>query len=136
MLSWFRRQRLVAALMLAVNPALVGSWVSAHHPCPVRDAVVAAPSAEHDGMMMSPAEMAGMAEQGAPAHEHSQGEGQCTCIGQCLSAGIALPSLAGDETRVAVEITQHAAPSTQHTAVVPTSRPLDLLPPSTAPPTV
>ena len=142
MLAWFRRQRFVAALLIAANPALVGSWVAAYHPCPVRDGSLGrwgagavelqAPSISehsgHEGMMMAEEAPA------PPAHDHSNGDGPCTCIGQCLSAGIALPSIAGDETRLAISISQHSAPSTQHTVVVPTSRPLDLLPPSTAPP--
>ena len=141
MLAWFRRQRFVAALLIAANPALVGSWVAAYHPCPVRDGVAhgrtVAPShvvtasvhSEHEGMMMEEAPA-------APSHDHSNTDGPCTCIGQCLIAGVALPSLAGDETRVAIEITQYSAPSTQHALLPPASAPPYLLPPSTAPPTV
>ena len=146
MLNWFRRQRLLAALLIAVNPALVGSWVAAYHPCPVRDgaalgrvgaqAVVvdarASEHAGHEGMMM---EEAPAPSDQAPAHDHSNSDGPCTCIGQCLAAGIALPSFAGQETRVAVEITSHLAPRTSHAQLVPASAPPYFLPPSTAPPT-
>lgn len=146
MLAWFRRQRFVAALLIAANPALVGSWVAAYHPCPVRDGaawqrgaaaqvVLAAEHSEHEGMDMSSAESA-EAPVAPPAHDHSNTDGPCTCIGQCLSAGIALPSVAGDEVRVAVEITSHAAPRTSHSPLLPASAPPYLLPPSTAPPTV
>src|SRR5690348_1868703 len=112
MLAWFRRQRFVAALLIAANPALVGSWVAAYHPCPVKDgaafgrtvaqshAVVAVEHSGHEGMMMEEAPA-------APSHDHSNADGPCTCIGQCLSAGVALPSVSGDEIRVAVEITSH-----------------------------
>lgn len=138
MLAWFRRQRFVAALLIAANPALVGSWVAAYHPCPVRDGVVARPvevaqhashaeMAGHEGMMMEEAPA-------APSHDHSSTDGPCTCIGQCLSAGIALPSFSGDEIRVAVEITSHFAPRTSHSQLLPASAPPYLLPPSTAPP--
>ena len=143
MLAWFRRQRFVAALLIAVNPALVGSWVAAYHPCPVQDGVVAhgrtvAPShqvvagehSEHEGMMMAEEAPA------PPTHDHSNSDGPCTCIGQCLTGGIALPSIAGDEIHVAIEIIQHSAPSTQHSLLRPASAPPYLLPPSTAPPTV
>lgn len=141
MLAWFRRQRFVAALLIAANPALVGSWVAAYHPCPVQDGVAhgrtAAPShvvtasvhSEHEGMMMEEAPA-------APSHGHSNTDGPCTCIGQCLTAGIALPSVAGDEIRVAVEITSHVARRTSHAPLPPASAPPYLLPPSTAPPTV
>ena len=145
MISWFRRQRLVAAFLILANPALVGSWVTAYHPCPVQDVVAqgrrgaeaqvtvaaAAEHAGHEGMMMTSAETA---EPQAPSHDHTQNDGHCSCIGQCLSSGIALPSFAGDETRLQVSFTQHAALSTPHAAALPASRPLDLLPPSTAPP--
>ncbi|HTK55710.1 MAG TPA: hypothetical protein VL295_02720 [Gemmatimonadales bacterium] len=140
MLAWFRRQRFIAALLIAANPALVGSWVAAYHPCPVKDGaqwrrggeaqvVVAAEHSEHEGMMM------GAETPPAPSHDHSNSNGPCTCIGQCLTAGIALPSVAGDEIRVAVEITSHAAPRTSHSPLPPASAPPYLLPPSTAPPT-
>src|ERR1043165_7061506 len=140
MLNWFRRQRFVAALLIAANPALVGSWVAAYHPCPVRDGAVvqrievaqAASHAEmagHEGMMMAEEAPA------PPTHDHSNTDGPCTCIGQCLSAGIALPSVSGDEVRVAVEITSHAAPRTSHSELRPASAPPYLLPPSTPPPT-
>ena len=141
MMQWFRRQRLVAALLILANPALVGSWVAAYHPCPVSDGAAygrtVAPShvvamanehAGHEGMVME--------EAPAPAHDHSQHNGHCSCIGQCLSAGIALPSFAGDETQVALEVTQHAVRSPQSALAAPVSAPLDRLPPSTAPPTV
>lgn len=147
MLAWFRRQRFVAALLIAANPALVGSWVAAYHPCPVRDGVAhgrtVAPShvvtasvhSEHEGMDMSSAESAEVPT--APSgHDHSNSDGPCTCIGQCLTAGIALPSVAGDEVQVAVEITAHAAPRASHSPLRPASAPPYLLPPSTAPPTV
>ena len=140
MLSWFRRQRLVAALMVVANPALLGAWVSAYHPCPVQDAVVVAAQqapAGHEGH----GAMVGMAMGGTPAssdhgpaHQHSDGSGHCTCIGQCLTAGIALPALDQDATRLAVVVSDHVAPSLQHRAVLPASRPLELLPHSTAPP--
>ena len=141
MLAWFRRQRFVAALLIAANPALVGSWVAAYHPCPVQDgvahgrtvapthAVVVAEHVDHQGMVMDEEVPA------APSHDHSNTDGPCTCIGQCLTAGIALPSVAGDEIRVAVEITSHAAPRTSHSPLPPASAPPYLLPPSTAPPT-
>jgi hypothetical protein len=142
MLAWFRRQRFIAALLIAANPALVGSWVAAYHPCPVKDGAlgrwgagaveVQAPTmaehSGHEGMMMEEAPA-------APSHDHSNTDGPCTCIGQCLTAGIALPSVAGDEIRVAVEITSHAAPRTSHSPLPPASAPPYLLPPSTAPPT-
>ena len=148
MLNWFRRQRLLAALLIAVNPALVGSWVAAYHPCPVQDGApgrwgagaveVQAPSMSehsgHEGMMM--AEEAPAPSDQAPAHDHGGTDGPCSCIGQCLSAGVALPSVAGDETRVAFTVTQHSVPSTQYLSALAASRPPYLLPPSTAPPTV
>jgi len=140
MMQWFRRQRLVAALLILANPALVGSWVAAYHPCPVQDgaaygrtvapshvAVVANEHAGHEGMVME--------EAPAPAHDHSQNDGHCSCIGQCLSAGIALPSVAGRESRVAVVVSEQAHRIPQSVLTVPVSAPQDLLPPSTAPPT-
>jgi hypothetical protein len=136
MMSWFRRQRLVAALLILANPALVGSWVAAYHPCPVQDGmqwhsgtaaqVQAEDHAGHEGMVL--------AEEQPPSHDHSQNDGHCSCIGQCLTAGVALPSFAGDETRLQVTTSQSAVRSTQSAATLPASRPLDLLPPSTAPP--
>ena len=96
--------------------------------------VAAAEHSEHEGMDMSSAESAGVPT--APSgHDHSNSDGPCTCIGQCLSAGIALPSLTGDETRVAVEIISHFAPRASHPQLRPASAPPYLLPPSTAPPT-
>jgi hypothetical protein len=139
MMQWFRRQRLVAALLILANPALVGSWVAAYHPCPVSDRWVGGEAAQlvvatatmdhagHEGMVME--------EAPAPAHDHSQHDGHCSCIGQCLSAGIALPSFAGTETKVAFEVTQSAVRSPQSALAAPVSAPLDRLPPSTAPPT-
>jgi hypothetical protein len=142
MLNWFRRQRLLAALMILANPALVGSWVAAYHPCPVGDewavgrsggqaVVIVDEHAGHEGMAM--AEVAAPVDQ-APSHDHSQNDGHCSCIGQCLSAGIALPSVAGRESRVAVVVTEQVVHTPQSALAVPASAPLDLLPPSTAPP--
>jgi hypothetical protein len=143
MLNWFRRQRLLAALLITANPALVGSWVAAYHPCPVADGalgrrvaetqVIAATSehAGHEGMAM--AEMAAPTDQ-APSHDHTQNDGHCSCIGQCLTAGIALPSLESAETAVAVVVTEQAVRTPHSALAAPVSAPLDLLPPSTAPP--
>lgn len=144
MLNWFRRQRLVAALMILANPALVGSWVAAYHPCPVADGaewrraaetqVVAAVSehAGHEGMEMEGAS----APTDHPAgHDHSQNDGHCSCIGQCLSSGLALPSVTGGESQVVAVITELAVRTPQSALSLPVSAPLDLLPPSTAPPT-
>ena len=143
MLTWFRRQRLVAALMILANPALVGSWVAAYHPCPVSDgargrvgasavaSVAGSEHAGHEGMVMA-AEVAPAYQ--APAHDHSQNDGHCSCIGQCLTSGLALPSVAGHESRVAIVVTESAVRSPQSALTVPVTAPLDLLPPSTAPP--
>ena len=137
MMQWFRRQRLVAVLLILANPALVGSWVAAYHPCPVQDGAlgrvgasahvaVASEHAGHEGMAME--------EAPAPSHDHSQNDGHCSCIGQCLSAGIALPLDAGRESQVAVGITEFTHRIPQSGLTLPVSAPLDLLPPSTAPP--
>lgn len=145
MLNWFRRQRLLAALLITANPALVGSWVAAYHPCPVGDqwaggsvgqstvitAVDHSEHAGHEGMAM--AEVAAPVDQ-APSHDHSQNDGHCSCIGQCLSAGIALPAVVGHESRVVAVVTELAIRIPQSALAVPASAPLDLLPPSTAPP--
>jgi uncharacterized protein involved in copper resistance len=141
MMKWFRRQRLVAALLILANPALVGSWVAAYHPCPVQDGAahgrtvalshVAAPAVDHaghDGMVME--------EAPAPSHDHSQNDGHCSCIGQCLATGIALPTDTGRESQVAVVVTRHTVSIPQSALALPVSAPLDLLPPSTAPPIV
>lgn len=136
MMKWFRRQRLLAALLILANPALVGSWVAAYHPCPVADGrtvarshEVAATSSEHaghEGMVME--------EAPAPSHDHQQNDGHCTCIGQCLTGGFALPSVVGRESRVTPVITEVAVRSPDAALTTPVSAPLDLLPPSTAPP--
>jgi|GEM_PF-3513233 len=137
MLNWFRRQRLLAALLITANPALVGSWVAAYHPCPIDDGAgygrAAAPShvvanehAGHEGMVMEEAPV--------PSHEHSETNGHCSCIGQCLSAGIALPAVVGRESRVVAVVTELAVRIPQSALTAPASAPLDLLPPSTAPP--
>ena len=145
MLNWFRRQRLLAALLITANPALVGSWVAAYHPCPVGDqwaggpvgqvSVVAAGDhsehAGHEGMSME-AETAPVDQ--APAHDHSQNDGHCSCIGQCLSAGVALPAVVGRESRVVAVVTELAVRTPHSALALPVSAPLDLLPPSTAPP--
>lgn len=142
MLAWFRRQRFVAALLIAANPALIGSWVAAYHPCPVSDGALGrwrvgavesqAPAmsehAGHEGMMM------GEETAPAPSHDHSNTDGPCSCIGQCLSAGVALPLDAGRESRVSILVTQSEVSVPQSALVVPASRPHHLLPPSTAPP--
>jgi hypothetical protein len=138
MMQWFRRQRLVAALLILANPALVGSWVAAYHPCPVQDGAaygrtvapshvaVASEHAGHEGMVME--------EAPAPAHDHSQNDGHCSCIGQCLMAGIALPLDAGRESLVATVITRQVPLIPQSALAVPVSAPQDFLPPSSAPP--
>ena len=79
------------------------------------------------------AEVAAPADQ-APGHDHDQNDGHCSCIGQCLAAGIALPSLDRAEVSVAVVVTEQAVRSPQSALAVPASASLDLLPPSTAPP--
>lgn len=133
MLKWLRRQRLIAALLITANPALIGSWAAAYHPCPVRDGAVVAAQVvvdEHAGHH----EMAPVESAPVPAHGHGDDAAACSCIGECLTAGIALPSLAGAEATLSAQYTQHAAPSTQHLDAPWASTPLDLLPPSTAPP--
>jgi hypothetical protein len=136
MLKWLRRQRLLAALLITANPALIGSWAAAYHPCPVRDGAVAAAQVDAPVVVDEHAghEMAHEAAVPTPAHGHGDESATCSCIGQCLTAGIALPSFAGAESSLAVEYTQHPAPGTQHLVAPWASTPLDRLPPSTAPP--
>ena len=133
MLKWLRRQRLVAALLITANPDLIGSWAAAYHPCPVRDGAVVAAQVvvdEHAGHHeMAPAETAP-----APSHGHGDDAAACNCIGQCLTAGIALPSFAAAEFTIATVVTQSAVRAPQSALASPASAQLHRLPPSTAPP--
>jgi hypothetical protein len=133
MLKWLRRQRLIAALLITANPALIGSWAAAYHPCPVRDGAVVAAQVvvdEHAGHHeMAPTESAP-----APSHGHGDEAATCSCIGQCLTAGIALPSDAGRESQVASLTTERVVRIPQSALASPASAQLHRLPPSTAPP--
>ncbi len=142
MLKWLRRQRLLAALLITANPAFIGSWAAAYHPCPVRDSAVgrsggqAVVQVEIADEHLGHHEMGPVSTDPAPEHGHSDDAAACSCIGQCIAAGIALPSFAATEFTVATVVTQSAVRAPQSALASPASAQLHRLPPSTAPPII
>jgi len=113
-----RRSRILALLLLLLTPGLGGWVVQAAHPCPAAAGAVG--HAAH-----------GPGQHDAPADgEHDE---HCRCIGSCHTAQAA---------RAADAPTFGVAPATYQLApqraagarLLPAGRPLQLLPPATAPP--
>jgi hypothetical protein len=133
-----RPLRGLSALLLLLSPGVGGQALALLHPCPASVAAIA-PLAEAGH------QMAAMAHHGhaaavptpppaAPA-DHSEHAGTCDCLGSCHTPALLdspqamIVAVAGD-VRPAVRSVWPAIEST-----VP-SRPVDRLPPTTAPPSI
>jgi hypothetical protein len=125
-LRWARRH--IAALLLVASPAIGGQLLPLVHPCPVEAPWVsevdnADPHATH-----------GHASHGTPVPSEQHAHGDCTCIGACATP------LALDTPRplaavwAAVVVPQAARPWIPVERLDGAFRPLDRLPPQTAPP--
>lgn len=124
MLALLRRCRIVAAVLLALSPGVTGAAVPLLHPCPVD-----MPTMLGSGMAATMATHGGMPQADDHASHHA-----CTCLGVCSPSGAALAPTPGVTVgvRLATMVEPEAAGSDWG---LPTARPTDYLPPSTAPPT-
>lgn len=116
MVARFRTLRWLAALLLIASPAVGGQLMPLLHPC----AVASAATDPHHG-------------HGAD-HEQAPDGAQCTCIGSCQA-----PAVVGSPSAVILSAEVEAQPISEPRindgGDVPTiSRPIDRLPPPTAPP--
>ncbi|HET7601810.1 MAG TPA: hypothetical protein VFK36_02260 [Gemmatimonadales bacterium] len=117
MIRLLRRARSVALALLLMSPGLGGMAVQAFHPCP-----------SHVVMQAD-----GMHHAGGDSHDTpSSGHSYCHCIGACAAAAVLASPRDGRLLAV-----MPAAPVTHVADAVELplrQLPLDLLPPSTAPP--
>lgn len=128
MLGTLRRLRLLTWMLLLSTPGLAGTVLQAAHPCPVDAPWLAAEQAGHHGGHAG--------HHGSVPDDAGQdaGHGVCNCVGACqVGAPAPLPSGAGPIRVVPVAVV--SAPVVPSTTTAPVWRPLDRLPPSTAPPT-
>lgn len=113
-----RMTRWLAALMLIASPALGGQVLPLIHPC----AVETAQTAGHHG-----------GQHGAD-HQESAPADQCTCLGSCSVSALATVAPASIVATTVVPRPKAAAPQWPDDVSQAVGRPLDLLPPPTAPP--
>lgn len=117
MISLLRRARSVALALLLMSPGLGGMAVQAFHPCP-----------SHMVMQGDAMHHAGGDSHDVPSSGHTY----CHCIGSCAAAAVQasprdgrmLAVVAAPQRTLAAEAVKLPAPQL----------PLELLPPSTAPP--
>jgi hypothetical protein len=117
MLSLLRRARSVALALLLMSPGLGGMAVQAFHPCPSH--LVMQPGGMHH---------AGGDSHQAPDNAHTY----CHCIGSC--AATAVQASPGDGRMLALVSAPHVILVVDAAERPAAQLPLDLLPPSTAPP--
>ena len=116
MLARFRTLRWLAALLLIASPAVGGQLMPLLHPC----AVATAATDPHHGH--------------GSDHQQAPEGAQCTCIGSCQAPAVVAPP-AGTILTAVVEALPNSQPRISDGRDVPTiSRPIDRLPPPTAPP--
>ena len=116
MVARFRALRWLAALLLIASPAVGGQLLPVLHPCAVQGAE-ADPHAGHGA-----------------GHEQAPDGAQCTCIGSCHAPAVVAPpqQVAFAATAVATPIGLLRVTAVDRVPVA--SRPIDRLPPPTAPP--
>jgi hypothetical protein len=130
-LRWARRH--IAALLLVASPAIGGQLVPLAHPCPVEapwvtEGGAADPHAAHTHVAHTHA----APDAPTPAEQHAHGD--CTCIGACatpLALDAPRSPIAVRTDLVAHEVVRRWVPIERLDAGI---RPLDRLPPQTAPP--
>ena len=117
MIRLLRRARSVALALLLMSPGLGGMAVQAFHPCPSH-------------LVMQPG---GMHHAGGDSHQApNDGHSYCHCIGSC--AATAVQSSPGDGRMLVLASAPTITLVTDACESPVTQLPLDLLPPSTAPP--
>ena len=130
----------LSALLLLLSPGVGGQLLTLLHPCPAAVAAQA-PTAEQG---VEVAQMAGHSHgmmHAAPAaptpppETHHHAPGTCDCLGSCHT-----PALVGAPQAQIVVVATEAPPAARAAwpaieSTVPT-RPVDRLPPTTAPPSV
>ena len=120
-----RRSRLLAVLLLAASPALLGTVLPVVHPCPVdapwlehQATGQSAQSHHHDEASDTPRE----------SHEHQS----CSCIGSWLSGTAVAPPLPAEIRIAATLAVPVLVPA--HDSSLDLGPIAALLPPATAPP--
>lgn len=140
MFAALRRFRLLAAVLLVLSPGGMGTALPVLHPCPVDMPTMArhagggmAPAAAHaDHAARAMPAMAGQHADHADAAPHAA---SCHCPGTCCpSAPVVAPSTHALATLRLGHVARPQAPPAA--APLAASRLADLLPPSTAPPTL
>lgn len=128
MLARLRRHSWLAALLLALSPALAGTVLPLLHPCPVDAPWMAAASETAHGAMPGMPGMA-MPEHGAPAPHAAH---ECSCVECCAVPPLVVPPAPAIAVAEVVEPATVAWPVVEGRA---SARPiLEHLPESTAPP--
>lgn len=113
----------LALLLLVLSPPVGGQLLPLLHPCEAQAAGhVHGAAPDH-------------AAHGAPAgHDQPHGESACTCIGACQAPAVLGSPTTAVASIVPVGVVDTPSAVSPLTAVTLASRPLDRLPPTTAPP--
>lgn len=121
-----RRSRWLAALLLIASPAVGGQVLPAIHPCPVATGLPDAPDdhQDHNAGLLS-------ADQGD--HSGSGHQADCTCIGNCQPTPGQVAPGSAPVVRAATYLVDTSVPPLLRPEP-PIARPIDRLPPTTAPP--
>ena len=109
------RTRLAALVLLIASPGVAGLAVDAAHPCPDKAPWTVEQGGHHHGQ---------------PTPEHHD----CKCVGACQTAVAASMDVRDGLASVAPVISLR--PASFHIQLLSAGRPLDRLPPATAPPIV
>jgi len=117
MMRLLRRARWVALALMLMSPGLGGMAVQALHPCPAH----------------TPMQAAGMHHPASHSHDGpASADPVCHCISSC--AATASPAAPTDGRVLVVAISRVIVNASLGTTLPARQLPLDLLPPSTAPP--
>lgn len=113
----------LAAFLLLLSPSVGGELLSVLHPCEAQSAGhVHGAAPDH-------------AAHGAPAEDAlPDGDPSCTCIGACQAPAIVAPPTTAVAAIAPHDVVDTPSAVSPLTAVTLASRPLDRLPPTTAPP--
>jgi hypothetical protein len=117
MVARFRTLRWLAALLLIASPAVGGQLMPLLHPC----AVESAATDSHHG-------------HGGDHQQQAPDGAQCSCIGSCQAPAVVTPPATTTLTSVVGTLPVGLPRITDRRNVTTVSRPIDRLPPPTAPP--
>lgn len=113
----------LAALLLLASPALGGLVMPVLHPCQAEASGTGTSAGHH-----------GHGDHGSQGEQDGTGGQQCTCVGSCHVPALDAAPRVHAPVAVFVPTADHEPRVTPRTAARLPRQPLDLLPPTTAPP--